>query len=300
MTEFYQDQRKIELRVGIIAVVCILILIFGYAWLRNAFLLRTMTRLSIKFESAQGIEVGDKVTVNGMEAGRITDIDQLRDGILIKSQIKLKYPILEGSRFIIQDSNLMGGKQLDIINSASGKQLDTNRILIGENSYGMTALLSTTALTMHQVNQLLTDLRNPDGLFEQIKTTFNETQNTFGKVNSTLDDSKENLNKALEQIAASATRLNELIAQNKPNLDRTLSLTPDLIIKVQTTLDSLQMATSLLHNAVRDMSEGKGTLPSMINDDQLYLNLLNSSARLDSLLIDIKKRPGRYFRVKVF
>jgi len=38
----------------------------------------------------------------------------------------------------------------------------------------------------------------------------------------------------------------------------------------------------------------------MINDDQLYLNLLNSSARLDSLLIDIKKRPGRYFRVKVF
>ena len=300
MTEFYQDQRKIELRVGIIAVVCILILIFGYAWLRNAFLLRTMTRLSIKFESAQGIEVGDKVTVNGMEAGRITDIDQLRDGILIKSQIKLKYPILEGSRFIIQDSNLMGGKQLDIINSASGKQLDTNRILIGENSYGMTALLSTTALTMHQVNQLLTDLRNPDGLFEQIKTTFNETQNTFGKVNSTLDDSKENLNKALEQIAVSATRLNELIAQNKPNLDRTLSLTPDLIIKVQTTLDSLQMATSLLHNAVRDMSEGKGTLPSMINDDQLYLNLLNSSARLDSLLIDIKKRPGRYFRVKVF
>lgn len=300
MTEFYQDQRKIELRVGIIAVVCILILIFGYAWLRNAFLLRTMTRLSIKFESAQGIEVGDKVTVNGMEAGRITDIDQLRDGILIKSQIKLKYPILEGARFIIQDSNLMGGKQLDIINSASGKQLDTNRILIGENSYGMTALLSTTALTMHQVNQLLTDLRNPDGLFEQIKTTFNETQNTFGKVNSTLDDSKENLNKALEQIAVSATRLNELIAQNKPNLDRTLSLTPDLIIKVQTTLDSLQMATSLLHNAVRDMSEGKGTLPSMINDDKLYLNLLNSSARLDSLLIDIKKRPGRYFRVKVF
>jgi phospholipid/cholesterol/gamma-HCH transport system substrate-binding protein len=300
MSEFYQDQRRVEIRVGIIVVVCVLILVLGYAWLRNTLQLRSMTTLEIRFASAQGIEVGDKVTVNGMEAGRVARISQLADGVLISTRIRLKHPIRCGARYIIQDSNLMGGKQLEIINSPAGAPIDTRQIQLGENSYGMTALLSTAAVTMEQVGRLLTDMSKSDGLFSQIRTTFNETQNTFGKVNATLDDSKENLNTALEQIAASATRLNELIAQSKPDLEKTLKMTPDLIGKVQTTLDSLQNATSLLQSAIRDMSQGKGTLQSMLNDDTLYKNLLSSSAKLDSLLLDIKKHPRRYFKLEVF
>lgn len=300
MSEFYRDQRKVEIRVGIIAIVCILILVLGYAWLRNTLQLKSMTTLEIKFASAQGIAIGDKVTVNGMEAGRVARISQLADGVLISTRIKLKHPIRSGARYIIQDSNLMGGKQLEIINAPAGEPIDTRQVQLGENSYGMTALLSTAAVTMEQVGRLLTDMSKSDGLFSQIRTTFNETQNTFGKVNATLDDSKENLNTALEQIAVSATRLNELITESKPNLEKTLSMTPELIGKVQTTLDSLQNATSLLQSAIRDMSQGKGTLQSMLNDDTLYKNLLSSSAKLDSLLLDIKKHPKRYFKLEVF
>lgn len=300
MSEFYRDQRKVEIRVGIIAIVCILILVLGYAWLRNTLQLKSMTTLEIKFASAQGIAIGDKVTVNGMEAGRVARISQLADGVLISTRIKLKHPIRYGARYIIQDSNLMGGKQLEIINAPAGEPIDTRQVQLGENSYGMTALLSTAAVTMEQVGRLLTDMSKSDGLFSQIRTTFNETQNTFGKVNATLDDSKENLNTALEQIAVSATRLNELITESKPNLEKTLSMTPELIGKVQTTLDSLQNATSLLQSAIRDMSQGKGTLQSMLNDDTLYKNLLSSSAKLDSLLLDIKKHPRRYFKLEVF
>lgn len=300
MSDFYRDQRKVELRVGIIAVLCIIILIVGYAWLRNSLQLRAMTEVKIKFDNAQGIEIGDKVTVNGMETGRVTKIEQLNDGVLIKCQLKLKYPVREGARFLIQDSNLMGGKQLDIINFNDGKPIEAGKIQTGESSQGMTALLSTASTTMHQLNILLLELNKPEGLFSQVKDTFTETKNTFGKVNNVIDNSRKNLSTALAQISTSTQLLNELISVNKPNLDKVISMTPDLMQKAQSTLDSLQAASSVLQSAVKDISSGKGTLPKLINDEQLYENLLNSSARLDSLLIDIKKNPKRYFKLRVF
>jgi len=300
MSEFYRDQRKIELRVGIIAVVSIIILIVGYAWLRNTLQLRSMIELKVRFDNAQGIAIGDKVTVNGMEAGRVTKISQLQDGVLIQSQLKLKYPIRQGAKFIIQDSNLMGGKQLDIINSSEGQSIDFRVIQTGDNSYGMTALLSTASLTMQQINMLLFELNKPEGFFTQVTSTFEETKKTFGNINETIEDSQENLGTALKQISSSATQLNELITQNKPSLDKAISLTPELMLKTQATLDSLRIASSVLQKAVRNFSEGKGTISNLVNDDTLYKNLLKSSAKLDSLLIDIRKNPRRYFQLKVF
>ena len=300
MSDFYQDQRKIELRVGIIAVICIIILVIGYAWLRNALNLHAMTELKVRFTNAQGIEVGDKVAVNGMEAGRVNRITQLSDGVLLTSRLNLKYPIRQGARFIIQDSNLMGGKQLDIINSDDGKPIDSKQIQNGESSYGMTALLNTAAITMQQINTLLNELNKPGGLFTEVQSTFNETKNTFGKVNATLDASKENFNNALKDISSSARQLNELISQNKPNLDKSIAMAPNVLQKAQATLDSLQAASSALQNTITEISKGKGTLSSLIQDDKLYRNLLQSTARLDSLLIDIKHNPKRYFKIKVF
>jgi phospholipid/cholesterol/gamma-HCH transport system substrate-binding protein len=300
MSEFYKDQRKVEIRVGIVVVLSVIILIIGYAWLRNALQLKAMTELKIRFDNAQGLQIGDKVTVNGMETGRVQSIAQLPDGVLVESQIRLKYPLRQGARFVIQDSNLMGGKQLDIINSTEGDPLDTKLVLDGENSSGMTALLGTASTTMQQINVLLTELNKPDGVFSQVRQTFNETKATFTKVNNVIDGSKDNINNALKQISESAQQLNELISQNKSKLEKAVNMAPDLIQKTQSTLDSLQAASSSLQTAVKEITAGKGTLPSLINDDKLYKSLLDSSARLDSLLIDVKKNPTRYFKVKVF
>ncbi len=300
MSDFYKDQRKVEIRVGIIVILSLVILIFGYAWLRNALQLKSMTDLKIKFISAQGLEIGDKITVNGMETGRVTKISQLQDGVLINGLIRLKYPIRQGARFIIQDSNLMGGKQLDIINSSQGEAINTALIQDGENSSGMTDLLSTASTTMQQIDLALKELNKPDGVFSQVTQTFSETKDTFNKVNTVIDDSKVNFDNALKQISQSAQQLNELITQNRAKLENAVDLAPGLIQKTQSTLDSLQAASTSLQSAVKEVTTGKGTLPSLIKDDRLYKSLLNSSARLDSLLIDVKKNPSRYFKVKVF
>ncbi|MFB3844593.1 MAG: MlaD family protein [Candidatus Cloacimonadaceae bacterium] len=300
MAEFYKDQRKIEVRVGLIVIVCLIILIAGYAWLRNTLQLKTVTPVRIKFDNAQGIEIGDKVTVNGMETGRVKKIIQAEDGILITTNLTLKYPLRKGAKFYINDSNLMGGKQLDIINPLKGEPLDLKQVQIGEQSYGMSALISTVSAAMQQVQSLLAEINRPNGIASRVNSTLAESQSTFTKVNSVLDENKAVIKSAVEQINSSAKQLNELLAKNRTKLDSALQQTPELLQKAQTTLDSLQIAASALENAIGSITDGKGTVSGLINDDTLYRNLLQSSARLDSLLADIKANPKRYFQVKVF
>lgn len=300
MTSFYKDQRKIELRVGILVIITLIILIVGYAWLKNVLQLKAMNEIKVKFANAQGLEIGDKVSVNGMEAGRVTEIAQLADGVIVQSKLKLDFPIRKGARFIIQDSNLMGGKQLEILNSFDGDPIDANQIQVGENSFGMTSLLASASITMQQINILLTELNKPTGVISQINTAFGETKNTLGKVNTAIDGSRDNLNNVLKHISSSAQQLSELISHNKANLNKAVEMTPELILKAQATLDSLQTASNSLQTAVKDMTKGGGTVQKLVSDDKLYQNLLSSSAKLDSLLVDIKKNPTRYFKVKVF
>jgi len=300
MAEFYKDQRKIEVRVGLIVIVCLIILIAGYAWLRNTLQLKTVTPVRIKFDNAQGIEIGDKVTVNGMETGRVKKIIQAEDGILITTNLTLKYPLRKGAKFYINDSNLMGGKQLDIINPLKGEPLDLKQVQIGEQSYGMSALISTVSAAMQQVQSLLAEINRPNGIASQVNSTLAESQSTFTKVNSVLDENKAEIKSAVEQINSFAKQLNSLLAKNRTKLDNALQQTPELLQKAQTTLDSLQIAASALENAIGSITDGKGTVSGLINDDILYRNLLQSSARLDSLLADIKANPKRYFQVKVF
>jgi phospholipid/cholesterol/gamma-HCH transport system substrate-binding protein len=300
MSELYKDQRQVELKVGIVVIILIVGLIVGYAWLRNVLQLKDMTDLQVRFSNAQGLQIGDKVTVNGMESGRVKKIVQLQDGVLVQSQLKLQFPLLAGCRFIIKDSNLMGGKQLEIVNGSAGQKLEIGRIQEGENSVGMDGLISEAAVAMRSVNELLTALNQPDGILDKAGGTLTSAETTIQNANSVIDANKAKLAGVLAQIDTTTRKINEILVSSQPNLDRALALTPEVMQKTKATLDSLQVTGKSLDDAIKSMTKGKGSLPQLINDEKLYKNLLDTNARLDSLLIDIKKNPTRYFKIKVF
>jgi len=300
MKGFYKDQHKVELKVGIIVIVTILILVFGYAWLKNTLQLSKQTVVQIRFANAQGLEVGDKVTVNGMQAGKVTAVSQLADGVMVQISLVLKHPLYAGTRFVIQDSNLMGSKQLEVITVPEGKPLDTTQIQQGSPSASLTALLGTAAETLTQINLLAEKLNQPQGIVSKAENAISATELTVKKVGSMVDDNRAQLTGTLTQLNIAIHQMNELLSNNKSNVERTLKQAPEALAKAQDTLDSLQTAAQTLKATVRQLTEGKGTLPLLMRDDSLYKRLNNTTARLDSLLADIKKNPTRYFKVKVF
>jgi phospholipid/cholesterol/gamma-HCH transport system substrate-binding protein len=48
------------------------------------------------------------------------------------------------------------------------------------------------------------------------------------------------------------------------------------------------------------MANEESSFQRLISEEDLYDNLLRASSRMDSLLVDIKDNPERYFKIKVF
>ena len=48
------------------------------------------------------------------------------------------------------------------------------------------------------------------------------------------------------------------------------------------------------------LEKGEGTFGKLINDDQLYEELLHSSEALEALLTDLKKHPKKYVHFSIF
>ncbi|MEO1438443.1 MAG: hypothetical protein AAFV80_23085, partial [Bacteroidota bacterium] len=55
-----------------------------------------------------------------------------------------------------------------------------------------------------------------------------------------------------------------------------------------------------LDKLLHEINYGEGTAALMINDPQLYNELLNSLGNLDNLLRDFRLNPRRYVNVSVF
>ena len=67
-----------------------------------------------------------------------------------------------------------------------------------------------------------------------------------------------------------------------------------------TTLENIESASGNLKNILSTLEKGDGTAGKLINDDQLYTELLKSSEALEALLTDLKEYPKKYVHFSIF
>ena len=66
------------------------------------------------------------------------------------------------------------------------------------------------------------------------------------------------------------------------------------------TMNNVLEASRSLNEVLANLNNPNSSMGLLLNDRQLYQNLSNASASLDSLLIDVKKNPKRYISLKLF
>lgn len=55
-----------------------------------------------------------------------------------------------------------------------------------------------------------------------------------------------------------------------------------------------------LNTMLAKVDSGQGSAGKLLNDEQLYTNMLGLLSRVDSLFIDLKKNPKRYINLSIF
>jgi len=110
-------------------------------------------------------------------------------------------------------------------------------------------------------------------------------------------------------LASSSVQLKQILNKDVPKiLDNVNVLTSDLKqvtgnlkkIDFEATFDSINHTISNLSLLTDNLNSKEGSLGLLMNDKALYINLSNTAASANELLVDLKKSPKNYVHFSLF
>jgi phospholipid/cholesterol/gamma-HCH transport system substrate-binding protein len=299
VAKFYKHLRSTRIKTGLWTLAIFLILFFGYFWLTNRLNMKAQQNLRVLFSDVIGLETGDKIMFRGMEAGRVKTVSMHEGGILVAGKISTEIKIPVGSRFYIEDS-LMGSKSLNIQPAASSEYLDLAQVQRGEKPSGMMSIIAKATELLSRLDGILADVGAEGGLIDQGERLLKDSSSTMRTANRTITELKGDISTAIGRVDSLTMQVNSFVAENREPLRESIALTPAVLGKVNSALDSLSVLSAKLNHSADALASGKGSAGKLLTEDDLYEKLLNSIDKLDALIADIKANPRKYVKLSIF
>ena len=296
-----------EIKAVLIILSGIFLFLLGYNFLNSTSLFKKENTLFALYENVEGLQVGTKVTVNGLSVGKVSDIDFLpgTNKILVSFTIRNDVVFSKNSVAELYEAGLIGGKSIAIHpvydNYIKFKSGDTLKSSVKP---GLTDVVNQQIAPLQQ--KLEKVLSNADSLFSGV----NNVLNTRGKNN--LSTTLENLSSAVKNSDEFISRLNSISKNQNKNINRTienLSMITESLNKISDSLSksslkqtiyNFEKLSSNFNQVLMEIQNGNGTINKLIYQDSLYQNLKNSSKAIEILLKDLKSNPKRYVHFSLF
>lgn len=296
-----------EIKTAILVIAALLLVIFGYNYLKGNNLLDKSKILYAKYDNVEGLAPSSQVTINGLPVGRVMSIDFADSSgkLVVKFVVEKDFEFSNNSLARVYGGGLIGGKSLAIVPSyEKGRNAKSGDTLPGEMGEGI----------MELVNERLTPLQN------QVEKVIGDTDSLLVNVNSVLDrDTRANLRDAIANFTVASREMkgisksvNGLLATNQEKFDRTITNLDKMsgnFASLSDSLSKIQMGAMVadLEKTIADFQElsnklnsPEGTMGKLLNDDQLYLNLDRTANQMGDLLQDMKLNPKRYVHFSLF
>lgn len=308
-----------ETKIGILAVVGIVALIFGFNFLKGKSFFKKEKYVYAVFEDIQGLGKSNPVVINGLQVGHIADLDggKLLKRIVVTVELTKDVLIPNNSLAVINPS-LLGSVSLEVKLGNASTYIKTGDTLLTTLSGGA----FDEALKM--INPVLYEVRNAvkslDSVLHIVSNVFDPT--TKNNIKAMVD----NLNTVTASFIISAgslqTLLNPQTGALAKSLDNVNSFTTTLMgnngklnnimsnaekasntfanINLQKTLNTLDSAANQLKAGIAKINSNTGSIGLLLNDTKLYDNLAGTSNKINILLDDIRVHPKRYLTISVF
>lgn len=295
-----------EVKTGILAIGAILLLIFGYSFLKGTNLLEKHREFYVKYDNVEGLAQSAPVTINGLTVGKVQNITfaNSKGGLVVKFTVEKDFDFSKNSIVRIYSSGLIGGKNLGIFPKYDEYVAKSGDTLKGDVEDGMlTAVTKALGPLERKVNNTLATV---DTLLLNVNAIVDEN------TRNNLQEAIVNLNTTLNSFAGVSEKLNRVLGNNTGKLDNTFTNLNRTANNLSQLTDSLsQLETGKLVRDLQDMVDrmdkivagidnGEGSVGKLLNDDKLYENLEGASRQLEQLLQDVKLNPKRYVHISVF
>jgi len=299
-----------EVKTGVLVLVGITLLIFGFNYLKGQNLLSKSRVFYAAYDNASGLVTSAPVTINGLSVGKVTEIkfkDDNSGQLIVKMLIKNDFKFSKNSIAKIYSTGVIGGKAIGIIPAFdNAENAESHSFLKSDVEAGLADLVDTKLIPLEEKIEALVE--NANVLLGNLNDVFNDNMKLH------LANSVKHLDGATRVFENTSHEINTIVSSNKDNLGNTLSSVNDAMKHLNQITNSLSKSTPHINTTIKKMEgtlehfddilmqtqEGKGSIGKLLKDDNLYKNLEGASLQLEQLLEDMKLNPKRYVHFSLF
>ncbi|MBY0433797.1 MAG: MlaD family protein [Cyclobacteriaceae bacterium] len=294
--------RNREVQVGVFATVALVLLYFGFNFLKGIDFFSNSTKYYVIYDNVDNLAVSNPVQVSGFAVGRVSNIKILPDknhSVLVEIDIASDIKLGDSTKAIL-DSELLGGKYIILSIGEVKTPLKARDTIKAELAKGMFDVLTETAepvasnvqTTLRKFNSvmdvLMRDSQRLDSIFKKLQSTPDILNRTLSNANSKIDLLANNFNDV-------ATNLNASMTQLKPTLKNFEVLSDSLKrMEINKTLAKTQQTLSSLNETLSKLKKGDNTVSKLLTEDSLYVNLNKLLVRMDSLVAHLNNYPKHF------
>lgn len=314
-----------EIKAGLIAIFAISFLVAGVNFLKGNSFFGGDRIYYAYFPNSGQIAPSNNVTLNGVIVGKVMTIEYVGTNPPDK-KVKIGFSISEKNIQIPKGSRIEIGS-LDLLNKGMllylNHDLSKGYIKPGETIQG--------SLSADMISQVKT---YADPIAQKVQAMMNSVDKMVGSLSafwdntatSEIEGSMRDVKLAIRKLGAVAGQLEELVAEEKIKFDNILNNVENITYNLKKSNDQI---TAIIGNSkkITDdvlssdykavISEAKQTLKSfndvlvqikneegsiglLLNDKQLYNELVTTNKDLQNLVKDLQKNPNRYVHLSVF
>lgn len=296
-----------ELKTGIIAVLIIVLFVWGYNFMKNRSLYDKTRIFYAEYTNVQGLAPKSNITINGLKVGTVSQITfhPSKRGVLV-AHLTLNNDIQFSVNSVAQiySPDFISGKSLkiNIALDESSIAMDGDT-LIGEVDSGIMGMINEQIAPLQ--SKVESFVVNTDSVMQNINHLMNEENQR------NIKESLENMNAVLKKFNSTAGNL-EAMTKEGGKIDsimiganKTMNNFAQISDSIQAanigaTVAELQHSLESFNMILDSIKTGQGTLGKLMTDETLYTNLTNSSKELEELLREVKEHPKRFVHLSVF
>jgi len=292
-----------ELRVGAVVVIAALIAVVGTMWFQRFRFNESRYSFEVRFKEVGGLVIGDPIHVNGVELGKVEAVDPGPGRVLVRMGVREGVPIPDDSRIVLKSIGIMGDRFVEITQGTSPELLAPGDTVNGKFLMGMSEVMGSAGDILSEVRQTVSDLRRvAEALTEgdRLGTTMQNLADASDAVRALTTGDDPRLIHAVNHLAHVSSLLDSMFTGHHESLDSSLVALERAGGHVESAVGNLNAVTADLRDISTALRSGNGTAGRLIYDDALIRHLEATVERVDSLVIDMKRHPGRYVTFKVF
>lgn len=292
-----------EVKVGVFAAISIVLLYFGFQFLKGSDFFSTTNKYYLVFDNVDQLAVSNPVLINGYAVGRVSGIrimQNRQNKVLVEIDIDSKIVLGDTTKAIL-NSDFLGGKSILLAIGSTAQPAQPGDTLRAEIAKGIMDVFTETAepvadnlsTTLRKFNSLLDNLIKES---QRIDDLFIKLETTPGLLNSTLATAQTEIKQLSGSVKTTSENLNSTLAELKPTLQNFRELSDSLKrIKLGEAMNKTNQSLTKLNETLTRLNSGNNTMSKLMTEDSLYVNLNKLLVTLDTLANHLDNNPKHFF-----